>query len=99
LDQPGFTHQLVATVRNNGEGLASGFDGGCEWDCSWGQNTHAGADIVRGGYISGNSQYTYKQPLNVQCEGSPTTLYFDVQLIIITMSKKLMKTITNGLGR
>jgi len=75
-DQPGLTHVLVARVRNNGEALASGFDGGCEWDCSWGRITHAGATIVQGGYISGNSQFTYTQPLNVQCEGSPTTLYF-----------------------
>lgn len=75
-DQPGYAHQLVATVRNNGAGLASGFDGDCEWDCSWGRITHAGANIVQAGYISGNSQHTYTQPLNVQCEGSPTTLYF-----------------------
>ena len=75
-DQPGFTHVVVATVRNNGEGSASGFDGGCEWNCPWGQPPSAGADIVQGGYIPGNSQFTYKQPLTVHCEGSPTTLYF-----------------------
>ena len=69
-------HNLIATVKNDGDGLANDFNAGCEWDCPGGQITHAGADIVQGGYISGNSQFNYNQPFRVQCAGPPSVIYF-----------------------
>lgn len=73
-DQPPFTHMLITRVRNNGAGVASGFNGGCTYRCAGGTVTSAGMDIVLGGSIQGNSEFTYRQPFRFQCEAAPPTV-------------------------
>lgn len=80
---PGLPYVMVATVRNNGETDASGFNAGCEWDCPGGQVTHAGATIVQGGAIRGKSEFTYRPQFALQCAGPPTML-----LVVCTVDEE-----------
>lgn len=70
-NQAGLTHQIIATIKNNGAREAKGFNAGCTYKCPAGTITSAGIDIVQAGYISGNKQFTYKSPFRFQCEPRP----------------------------
>ena len=75
-DPTAFDHNLIATIKNDGDDVASGFNAGCEWSCPGGLTTSGGASIVQGGYISRHSEFTYHSPMQLFCEGHPTILYF-----------------------
>lgn len=76
-NQAGFTHQINATIRNNGAGEAKGFNAGCTSKCLGGTIISAGLDIVQAGYILANQQFTYKSPFCFQCEPRPAFVNLD----------------------
>jgi len=65
-----FTHQLVATVRNNGGTDASGFNVNCSWSCAGGAVTSFNQDLIYDGYVQANGEFTYRQPFRDPCEMS-----------------------------
>jgi hypothetical protein len=70
-NQAGLTHQIIATIKNNGAEEAKGFNAGCTYKCPGGTITSAGIDIVQAGYILANQQFTYQSPFRFQCEPRP----------------------------
>lgn len=68
-------YEIGATVENAGSGTASGFSVWCTYGCPPGEPTaSAGIDIVQGGYIAGNSRFTYRSPFHYMCKARPPTL-------------------------
>lgn len=70
----GFTHQIIATIKNNGSGVASDFNSGCIYQCPGGTILRAGIDIVQAGYLEGNREFTYESPFRFQCDPTPVTV-------------------------
>jgi hypothetical protein len=73
-DLPNFTHQIIATLKNNGSGVASGFNAGCTYQCPGGTNLSAGLNIVQAGYLEGNQEFIYNTPFRFQCDPTPVTV-------------------------
>jgi hypothetical protein len=70
-----FTYQIVATIVNEGNSTASGFNAGCTYECPPGDTVlSAGLDIVQGGYIEGNSQFVYRSPFHYMCTSQSPSL-------------------------
>lgn len=77
-----YTHKIIATVRNNGDGWAN-LHGICEWDCPPGGYgyTHAGAEFTgSGASMPGHSERTFSQLFNPRCIGPPALLEFYCRL-------------------
>lgn len=69
-----YTHVLIVNIRNNGESVAKGFNIGCTYNCPGGLTNSGGADVVQGGFIAGNSEFTYRSAFHIYCEGPPAIL-------------------------
>lgn len=78
--QGGMTHELAVTVVNNGNALASGFNGGGTYTCPGGTITSAGVSIVQGGYLLAGKQMVYKMPFRYQCQGSPALVTMNLTI-------------------
>ncbi len=77
-NDPGFNYRVIATIRNVGNGDATGFNAGCTYNCPPGEPmTSGGLDIVQGGYLRANSEFTYRQPFRYQCVVRPPMIDLD----------------------
>jgi hypothetical protein len=83
----GNEHRFIAVdVKNNGDGIARGFDVVCNWNCPPGDSTISmGTHVVQGGYISGSGQFTYTTHARIGCIGPPAVL--NVECIISPKGK------------
>lgn len=75
--QPGYSHEVVGIIANNGGADASGFNAGCTYQCPGGLVNSGGLDIVIGGYVAANDQFTFRQPVRIACEPVPAILDLD----------------------
>jgi hypothetical protein len=72
---------IAVNVKNDGDEIARGFNVGCSWKCPpGGAILSSGADVIQGGYISGNGQATYQTDARVGCSGPPAILNFECMI-------------------
>jgi len=76
---PGNEYDIVATITNNGNGVADGFNIAATYRCLPGEQTiGAGLDIIQGTYIMAKSTATYRAPFHYQCLAHPPSLALTV---------------------
>lgn len=66
VNQAPFTHRFAITIINSSPNVTR-FNASCEYQCPAGTITKAGFDIVQGGYLKGNSEFTYTGMFRFQC--------------------------------
>lgn len=74
-------YEIIATIVNNGAGIASSFNAGATYKCPPGEPIlSAGMDIVQAGYLPAGKSFTYRAPFHYQCLAHPPTLTLTVTI-------------------
>jgi len=75
----GNDYRIVAVdVKNDGDGVASGFNIECSWKCPPGGTVISwGTSVEQAGYIGGHGQFTYRRDTRIGCIGPPAILNFE----------------------